>query len=561
MEGELLRQADRRAVAEEEARRLADAAIERIDANRTARRELLGVLGDPARPWIGASIPDPEIEEAIRGLAPRPRRRRRRRPGRGPDRARADRAPPRRRHGRAGLARPRRGPPLGGPRPRPDRQPARPDRASRPARRDRRPAPRLRPARDRAAGPRRTGVARSWPRSSGSTSPTRTRWSRSSPAASPRTGPSPTTPSATRSSPGPASSSSLSAGPLVVAPDLARGVPSDPATRAGRALALQLAGGRDRPRQRRARTTSSLIGGLTPWLARRRVAAGRPGRRRGRDPAGALPDARAVVRGAARVADRRRRRPVAGDRRPRSPRRSGPSMILRRPGDDAGHASRRRGWRRRSPASWRPRSSRRRSHGPALDHARATVAAATATLERLADDGWRAVLGDGRQGPERVRLGADCRRGADRAVRPVLERDRRARARRGPPPDRRSLSRPTPPGSRGPSRPAGPACRASACSPSTNTLMCSRSDRPAVDEPVAEPGRPRRRGRSIASATVAASTSVVRLVPGISDDERARQDDGDGHDAASVDLDRLDAPDRRQVVGDPRQLAPSSVEP
>jgi hypothetical protein len=65
MEGELLRQADRRAVAEEEARRLADAAIERIDANRTARRELLGVLGDPARPWIGASIPDPEIEEAI----------------------------------------------------------------------------------------------------------------------------------------------------------------------------------------------------------------------------------------------------------------------------------------------------------------------------------------------------------------------------------------------------------------------------------------------------------------------------------------------------------------
>jgi len=32
---------------------------------------------------------------------------------------------------------------------------------------------------------------------------------------------------------------SLSAGPLVVAPDLARGVPSDPATRAGRALAIQ----------------------------------------------------------------------------------------------------------------------------------------------------------------------------------------------------------------------------------------------------------------------------------------------------------------------------------
>ena len=31
-------------------------------------------------------------------------------------------------------------------------------------------------------------------------------------------------------------------GPLVVAPDLSSGVPSDPATRAGRALALQLLG-------------------------------------------------------------------------------------------------------------------------------------------------------------------------------------------------------------------------------------------------------------------------------------------------------------------------------
>jgi hypothetical protein len=35
------------------------------------------------------------------------------------------------------------------------------------------------------------------------------------------------------------------------------------------------------------------------------------------------------------------------------------------------------------------------------------VAAAIATLERLADDGWRAVLGDALQGTERVRLGED----------------------------------------------------------------------------------------------------------------------------------------------------------
>ena len=34
----------------------------------------------------------------------------------------------------------------------------------------------------------------------------------------------------------------VGSGPLVVAPDLSSGVPSDPATRAGRALALQLLG-------------------------------------------------------------------------------------------------------------------------------------------------------------------------------------------------------------------------------------------------------------------------------------------------------------------------------
>jgi hypothetical protein len=45
--------------------------------------------------------------------------------------------------------------------------------------------------------------------------------------------------------------------------------------------------------------------------------------------------------------------------------------------------------------------------GIALDHARATVLAAIATLERLADDGWRSVLGDHAGRPDDVRLGAD----------------------------------------------------------------------------------------------------------------------------------------------------------
>jgi hypothetical protein len=46
--------------------------------------------------------------------------------------------------------------------------------------------------------------------------------------------------------------------------------------------------------------------------------------------------------------------------------------------------------------------------GPALDHARATAAAALQTLERLADDGWRSVIGDGPAEAADLRLGADA---------------------------------------------------------------------------------------------------------------------------------------------------------
>jgi ribosomal protein S12 methylthiotransferase accessory factor YcaO len=45
--------------------------------------------------------------------------------------------------------------------------------------------------------------------------------------------------------------------------------------------------------------------------------------------------------------------------------------------------------------------------GHALEHARATVSAAMSTLERLAEDGWRAVLGDALDGAERVQIGED----------------------------------------------------------------------------------------------------------------------------------------------------------
>lgn len=65
LEAELLAEPDRRAVAVADATALARAAMDRIDANRTARRELIGVLGDRPRPWVGASLGAPAIVDAM----------------------------------------------------------------------------------------------------------------------------------------------------------------------------------------------------------------------------------------------------------------------------------------------------------------------------------------------------------------------------------------------------------------------------------------------------------------------------------------------------------------
>jgi beta-lysine 5,6-aminomutase alpha subunit len=56
MEAELLGQAARRDAATSLLGQLVTAALERIDANRAARRELLGVLGDRQPPWIGTTL-------------------------------------------------------------------------------------------------------------------------------------------------------------------------------------------------------------------------------------------------------------------------------------------------------------------------------------------------------------------------------------------------------------------------------------------------------------------------------------------------------------------------
>ncbi len=56
LEAELLSEPERRSAAEHAATLLAASALERIDANRTAHAELLSVLGEPARPWVGVPL-------------------------------------------------------------------------------------------------------------------------------------------------------------------------------------------------------------------------------------------------------------------------------------------------------------------------------------------------------------------------------------------------------------------------------------------------------------------------------------------------------------------------
>jgi hypothetical protein len=69
LESELLGERDRRGVAEAEAQRLANAAIERIDAQRTVRRETIAMLGEADRPWLGVTLHEPEVEAALREAA------------------------------------------------------------------------------------------------------------------------------------------------------------------------------------------------------------------------------------------------------------------------------------------------------------------------------------------------------------------------------------------------------------------------------------------------------------------------------------------------------------
>ncbi len=65
LEAELLAEPDRRAIAVADATQLALVATERIDANRTARRELIALLGDRPGPLVGMGLAAPAIVDAL----------------------------------------------------------------------------------------------------------------------------------------------------------------------------------------------------------------------------------------------------------------------------------------------------------------------------------------------------------------------------------------------------------------------------------------------------------------------------------------------------------------
>ena len=64
LEAELLERPDRLAAAQQRAAELLDSALERFDANRTATREMREVLGQPDEPWLGAILQATEVAEA-----------------------------------------------------------------------------------------------------------------------------------------------------------------------------------------------------------------------------------------------------------------------------------------------------------------------------------------------------------------------------------------------------------------------------------------------------------------------------------------------------------------
>jgi hypothetical protein len=403
LEAALLREPDRRAIAEEEARRLIGAAVERIDANRTARSELIDVLGEPRRPWIGAAIGEPDLAGAVQEARAAIEA--------GADLLRVDVPIGRELSDRLRLAgrdvpawQPRTGADLSDPELL-ELAPVGSQRALGSLRRDldeaaaqRRayvrlgivPPPLGLPESAVVAGFERIDVAVSDPLAEivdGHVAPDRALADHAfGQAILARAG----------------AVVAIGPGPLVVGPDIARGVPSSPASRSGRALALQLlavaiARGNGLPDEQ------IVVGGMTPWLAGEA------------DPVGCA---------TAEVALRRALLPANGllFDEPRSESAEAaalwPAIVAAVLPGDATAAILRRAEGLEHLAATRVAAGvagsldaarePARLRGAALDHARATAESALRTLDRLADEGWRTVVGDGPADAAGNRLGADA---------------------------------------------------------------------------------------------------------------------------------------------------------
>ena len=225
-------------------------------------------------------------------------------------------------------------------------------------------------------------------------------------------------------------------GPLVVGPDLSRGVPSDATTRAGRALALQLVGDLPRPAPRRA-------GGSAP----RRAPCRRGCSRSVIPPPRPSPRSRSAGRSCPSTRSRSRSR-----RRGRGPRRSGrrssapcspwrarpasssaPPATRRWPSPSRRPAPRRRSPRRRPRRSVRSGRAARRSRSPgrrsrpARRDARADLGERLAVDPRRADRPVPAAAGSGRT---RSSSGASRSTRSSSATPSADDDDRPARLRR-----------------------------------------------------------------------------------------------------------------------------------
>ena len=413
LEAELLREPDRRQVAVAEARRMVDSAVERIDADRVARRELVDLLGDARKPWIGTTLAEPDVDEALDEAAALA--------SAGYDLIRVEVPIGRELADRMQSA---------GVEP-PEWHPSDRSGSRRTVDIDDDPAPsgsqralaRLRRAADGVSAQRRGYVRLGTaipplgvPEGAVVAAFERVDLVEADPVAEIVDGGVDPDRSladhafARRLHRRADTFVSIGPGPLVVAPDLASGVPSDPATRSGRALALQLLG----VALARADGISAdrvVVGAYPAWLA---------------------DEPSAVARILAEVDLRRSLFPdhlIRFDEPPADGSRTaaawpyvvaaaitraGPmSVLMRRRRPDMAAAAADARAAARTAADVGSISQRRALHGVASEHASAMVAAAMTTIERLSDLGWRAVVGDPPRSPGRARAGGTWAIGGD----------------------------------------------------------------------------------------------------------------------------------------------------